>query len=336
VTQTAATERIGTEFEDVLEYLEPIREFITSPSISEVMINPDLTVFVEEGGWKREIRGCRLARVDVAAAVKRIARADNTEPSDSNPIINVRLGDGVSRICIVCPPASPDGFSISIRKFRPYPFTAEELIEKGSLPRPAFEELAAAIERSDNILISGGLGSGKTTLLNVLACQVPLSERICLLEFPPEIQIEHRNKVSLQASDDIDFSVLIKKAVLRLAPDRIILGEVRGEEAFDLLRALNLGLRGSFATIHADNAEEALYTLANLATANKPNLNPSFIRDQVARAIDYVVHMARGRDGNRRVCELIRVRKYDPERHQFEAESLYSVLNSTTEEKAIL
>ena len=315
----------GIEFEDVLEYLEPIREFVISPNISEVMINPDLSVFVEEQGRKREIPHCRLLRADVVAAVKRIARADNTEPSHANPILNVRLGDGVSRICIVCPPASPDGFSISIRKFRPYPFTAEELIQNGSLPHPVFEELAAAIGRSDNILISGGLGSGKTTLLNVLARQVSLTERICLLEFPPEIQIEHRNKVRLQASDDIDFSVLIKKAVLRLAPDRIILGEVRGEEAFDLLRALNLGLRGSFATIHADDAEEALYTLANLATVNKPNLNPSFIRDQVARAIDYVVHMARGRNGDRRICELIRVRKYDAERHQFETESLYSV-----------
>jgi pilus assembly protein CpaF len=325
VTGAAALPKSGVEFEDILEYLEPIRELVTSPSISEVMINPDLTVFVEELGRKREVPNCRLLKADVAAAVKRIARADNTEPSDTNPIINVRLGDGVSRICIVCPPASPDGFSISIRKFRPHPFTAEELIEKGSLPRSVQEELAAALERSDNILISGGLGSGKTTLLNVLARQVPLTERICLLEYPPEIRIEHRNKVSLQASDDIDFSVLIKKAVLRLAPDRIILGEVRGEEAFDLLRALNLGLRGSFATIHADNAEEALYTLANLATANKPNLNATFIRDQVARAIDYVVHMARGRDGLRRVLELIRVRKYNTESNQFEVESLYSM-----------
>jgi pilus assembly protein CpaF len=325
MTGAVALHKAGVEFEDVLEYLEPIREFVTSASISEVMINPDMSVFVEELGRKREVMNCRLLRADVAAAVKRIARADNTEPSDSNPIINVRLGDGVSRICIVCPPASPDGYSISIRKFRPHPFTAEELIEQGSLPRAVHERLVAAIEQSENILISGGLGSGKTTLLNVLARSVPLTERICLLEYPPEIQIEHRNKVSLQASDDIDFSVLIKKAVLRLAPDRIILGEVRGEEAFDLLRAMNLGLRGSFATIHADNAEEALYTLANLATANKPNLNTAFIRDQVARAIDYVVHVARGRDGMRRVLELIRVRKYNPEGHQFEIESLYSI-----------
>jgi pilus assembly protein CpaF len=288
------------------------------------MINPEMTVFVEERGRKREVN-CRLLKADIAAAVKRIARADNTEPDDNNPIINVRLGDGVSRICIVCPPVSPNGYSISIRKFRPHPFTAEELIEIGSLPRSVYVKLAAAIERSENIMISGGMGSGKTTLLNVLAREIPLTERICLLEFPPEIQIEHRNKVSLQASDDFGFSVLIKKAVLRLAPERIILGEVRGEEAFDLLRALNLGLRGSFATIHADNGEEALYTLANLATANKPNLNPSFIRDQVARAIDYVVHIARWKDGTRRVLELIRVRKYDQERHQFEVESLYSM-----------
>jgi Flp pilus assembly CpaF family ATPase len=157
-------------------------------------------------------------------------------------------------------------------------------------------------------LISGGLGSGKTTLLNVLARQIPLSERICLLEFPPEIQLPHVNKVRLQASDELDFAVLIKKAVLRLGPHRIILGEVRGEEAFDLLRALNLGLRGGFATIHADSAEEALYTLANLA-----------------RAIHYVVHVARAASGKRQVVELLQVGKYDAEAHQFLSQSLYSI-----------
>jgi pilus assembly protein CpaF len=319
-----AMERRGVEFADVLEYLEPIRDYLDSPTISEVMINADLSVFVEEFGRKREVTDCRLNRADISAAVKRIARADNTEPGENNPIINVRLGDGASRICIVLPPASPDGAAISIRKFRPYPFTAQELIQQGSLPPFVFESLAAAIDQSQNILISGGLGSGKTTLLNVLARQVPLTERICLLEYPPEIQLPHRNRVSLQASDDLDFSVLIKKAVLRLGADRIILGEVRGEEAFDLLRALNLGLRGSFATIHADNAEEALYTLASLATSAKPNLNPSFMRDQVARAIHYVVHVARAGNGKRQVQELLQVGKYDAEKQQFACQTLYS------------
>ena len=320
-----ATQKAGVEFADILEYLEPIRLLLEDPTISEVMVNPDLSVFVEEFGQMRKVTGCRLNRADIAAAVKRIARADNTEPGENNPIINVRLGDGASRICIVLPPASPDGVALSIRKFRPCPFTAGELIEQGTLPRFVFDVLAAAIELGQNILISGGLGSGKTTLLNVLARQIPLSERICLLEFPPEIQLPHVNKVRLQASDELDFAVLIKKAVLRLGPHRIILGEVSGEEAFDLLRALNLGLRGGFATIHADSAEEALYTLANLATAAKANLNPSFIRDQVARAIHYVVHVARAASGKRQVVELLQVGKYDAEAHQFLSQSLYSI-----------
>jgi pilus assembly protein CpaF len=117
-----ALERPGVEFADVLEYLGPIRELLASPTISEVQINADLSVFVEEFGRKREVTDCRLNRADIHAAVKRIARADNTEPGENNPIINVRLGDGASRICIVLPPASPDGPAISIRKFRPYPF----------------------------------------------------------------------------------------------------------------------------------------------------------------------------------------------------------------------
>lgn len=304
-------------FEDILEYLDPIRDLLLNPDISEVMINPDLGVFVEERGKKEEMGGIRLRRQDIVAAVKRIARADNVEPGEGNPIVNVRLGDGASRVCIVGPPVSPDGYAISIRKFRPRPFTSEELIQKGAMPRWVYELLERSVDSGENILIAGGLGSGKTTLLNVLARRVPLSERICLLEYPSEIQIDHRNKVALQASDDFDFPVLIKRAVLRLSADRIILGEVRGEEAFDLLRALNLGLRGSFATIHADDAEEALYSLANLATSNKPNLNPTFIRDQVARAISVVVHMAKTSDGIRRITQVIHVGRYDAEAGKF-------------------
>lgn len=315
---------MALDFADVLEYLNPVRAFLESATVSEVMINADLRVFVEERGCKREVPGCRLNRSDINAAVKRIARADNTEPGDANPIINVRLGDGSSRICMVLPPASPDGVTISIRKFRPYPFTAEELIAQGSLPRDVFATLARAIAHNENILIAGGFGTGKTTLLNVLAREIPLEERICLLEFPPELQLPHRNQVSLQASDDLPFSTLIKKAVTRLGPDRIILGEVRGEEAFDLLRALNLGLRGSFATIHADSAEEALFTLASLATMAHENLNPSFIRDQVARAIRYVVHIARTSQGTRPVQELIRVGKYDDASRSFDCQCLYA------------
>jgi len=315
---------MSVEWADILEYLDPVREFLESAAISEVMINADLSVFVEERGCKREAPGCRLNRSDVSAAVKRIARAADTEPSESNPIINVRLGDGASRICMVLPPASPDGVTISIRKFRLIPFTAEELIAQGTLPRGVYEALASAIGANENILIAGGFGTGKTTLLNVLAREIPLSDRVCLLEFPSEIQLPHRNKVLLQASDEMPFSALIKKAVTRLGPDRIILGEVRGEEAFDLLRALNLGLRGSFATIHADSAEEALFTLASLATMAQPNLNASFIRDQVARAIRYVVHIARTSEGARPVQELIRVGGYSDATRKFEFERIYA------------
>lgn len=309
--------------DDVLEYLAPIAELLARDSISEVMINADLSVFVEEFGRRRQIFGCDLKGADVRAAIRRIARAENTEPSDTNPIINARFGDGSSRICIVLPPASPDGPAISIRKFRPHPFTGAELIRLGCLPETVYTTLAGAIERKENILISGSVGSGKTTLLNVLARAIPLSERVCLLEFPPEIQLDHANQIKLAASDDIDFSTLIKKAVLRLAPDRIILGEVRGEEAFDLLRVLNLGHSGSFATIHADSAEEALYTLASLAATAKANLNPAFVRDQVGRAIDYVVQVAKFGDGQRKVVELVYVKRYDAEANTFEIERLY-------------
>jgi pilus assembly protein CpaF len=309
-------------FDDVLEYLEPIADLLLDFRYSEVMVNPDGRVFVEENGIKREMTNRTLKRENLIAAARRIARDNNTEIHAENPIMNARFGDGSSRVCIVLPPASPKGPMFSVRKFPMTTFTVEDLLRSGSLPESVWTVLQRALADNANFLIAGSTGSGKTVLLNALVRTVPAQERICTIEMPIEIRLEHPNHFQLEATVAEDMPKLVQTA-LRLVPDRIIVGEVRGEEAFDLIRALNTGHRGSFATFHANGALEALYGLSRLANAAKPNLNASFVREDTAHAIQYVVHAVRSSEGKRFVSELIRVKGYDSQTHQFIAERLY-------------
>src|SRR4051812_10700071 len=183
-----------TPFEDVLEYLEPLRDLLVNEDVSEVMVNPDLRVFVEELGIKSEVTGLRIRPENLLAAARRIARHEGVELNEQTPICNARFGDGSSRVCIVIPPVSPNGLALTIRRFRTQSFTAHELIQAGALPESVWAELARAIEQRKNILVAGGMGTGKTTFLNLMARLIPEHERIVLLESPPEIQIDHPNK----------------------------------------------------------------------------------------------------------------------------------------------
>ena len=294
-------------FEDVLDFFSPIAQWLSAPGVSEVMINADLRVFIEQDGRKFEVNGTCLSSQLITAAVRRIARTEGVEVDEEHPVCNARFGDGQSRVCIVLPPASPHGPVVSIRLFRRIGFTAEDLVANGSLTPARRAYLEGQVRERRNILIAGAMSTGKTTLLSVLARDIPDTDRILLLEQPPEIQLNQPNVVALQASDTLPFSSLIRNAVLRLNADRIILGEVRGEEAFDLLRVLNTGHGGSFATVHADSPEEALYTIASLAVSAKPNVTPLHIREQVAKAIHTVVFVAKQPSGQRVVTEVVRV-----------------------------
>jgi pilus assembly protein CpaF len=319
---------VSSCFEDVLEYLSPIADLLLDYRYSEVMINPDLRVFVEENGIKREMPDRVLKLAHLTAAARRIARDDNTEINEDSPIVNARFGDGSSRVCIVMPPASPLGPAFSIRKFPLTTLTIEDLIRVGSLPASVWASLEKAITDRENILIAGATGSGKTVFLNACLRTVPATDRICTIEMPIEIRLDHANQLQLQATRAEDFPQLVQTA-LRLVPDRIVLGEVRGEEAFDLLRALNTGHRGSFATFHANGALESLYGLSRLANAAKPNLNAAFVREDTAHAIQYVVHIVRSSEGKRFVSELIRVEGYDSQTQQFITKTLYQYQKGT-------
>src|SRR5207249_1698060 len=249
-------------FETILPFLKPIEHLILDDSISEVMVNGPHRVFVEKAGFVEEVSGLSICEKSLMVAVKNIARRLGDEISEVKPILDSRLPDG-SRVAAVIPPCSLNGVTLTIRKFNSRHFSVKDLVEVGTLERWLANQLEDYVLARKNVLISGGTGTGKTTLLNILGKFIPEDERILLIEDTSEIQIEHQNLVRLESRQPQNGlpAVTIRdllKAALRHRPDRIILGEIRGGEAFDLLQLLNTGHSGSLSTVHATSAKQAL------------------------------------------------------------------------------
>jgi pilus assembly protein CpaF len=314
-------------FDVILPFLRPIAHLIQDPEVSEIMVNGSRRVFVERDGLLREVVGVRLDERNLRVAVKNIARALGDDVSEEQPILDARLADG-SRVAAVFPPCSVGGTTLTIRKFQTRFFTAEELVRIGTMPPDVLSILRAAIAAGANVLISGGTSTGKTTILNALAAFLPLGERIVLIEDTAELQIEHANLVRFEARREQPLlpAITIRdllRTTLRHRPDRIILGEVRGGEAFDLIQALNTGHAGSLSTIHANSAPQALARLASCALQGGVDLPYHAIRQQIADAIQFVLHVTR-KDRRRCVHELIRVGPYNGTRDGYEPETLFS------------
>ena len=236
-----------------------------------------------------------------------IARPLGLEAGEKVPIVDARLDDG-SRVAIALPPVVQHA-AITIRRFGGRQFSAEDLIESGSLPRPVYEEAVEHLRGRRNVLIAGGTGSGKTTLLQALAGVIPDDERILVIEDTTEIQLEAQNLLQMEARDLTGAGLSIRdlvRASLRHRPDRLILGEVRGGEAADLIQALNTGHGGSLSTIHANDAESALVRLASCALQGGEGVSWQVLCMQVAQAIDFVIHVER-RGGERAVSSAVRV-----------------------------
>ena len=232
-------------FETILPFLKPIEHLILDDSISEVMVNGSHRVFVEKAGFVEEVRGLSIGEKSLMVAVKNIARRLGDDISESKPILDSRLPDG-SRVAAVIPPCSLNGVTLTIRKFNARHFGIEDLIKAGTLERWLANQLETYVLARKNILIAGGTGTGKTTLLNILGKFIPPDERILLIEDTSEIQMDQDNLVRFEARQPQNGlpAVSIRdllKAALRHRPDRIILGEIRGGEAFDLLQLLNTG-----------------------------------------------------------------------------------------------
>jgi len=307
-------------FETILPFLKPIEHLLLDPSISEVMVNGPDHVFIEKDGFVETVAGIHLGDKSLMVAVKNIARRLGDDISESRPILDSRLPDG-SRVAAVIPPCSVNGITLTIRKFNARHFGVEELVQAGTLERWLANQLETYVLARKNSLIAGSTGSGKTSLLNVLGQFIPSDERILLIEDTSEIHMGQDNLVRFEARQPQNGlpGVTIRdllKASLRHRPDRLILGEIRGGEAFDLLQLLNTGHSGSLSTVHATSAKQGLARFTSCVLQSGVDLPYRAIKTNVGDAVNVVVHLER-RPGRRFVSEVVEIHGYDPDRDEY-------------------
>jgi pilus assembly protein CpaF len=302
-------------FEVILPFLRPIAHLIEDPAVSEIMVNGSGRIFVEREGRLEAVSGVVVREHNLRVAVRNLARVLGDDIGAEQPLLDSRLPDG-SRVAAALPPISLGGTTLTIRKFHTQRFTAEALVSLGTLTRAQLTYLAHAIRRRANILISGGTGTGKTTLLNALAAFLPDEDRVVLIEDTAELQLTTDNLVRFEARREqaglaaITIRDLLR-ATLRHRPDRIVVGEVRGGEAFDLLQALNTGHAGTLSTIHANSADQALRRFTSCVLQSGVDLPYVAIRHAMGEALHVLVHVAR-HQRQRVVAELVEVTGYDP------------------------
>jgi pilus assembly protein CpaF len=317
----------------ILPFLKPIEDLLRDRQITEVMVNDGgRHVFVERDGVVEPVADRVLETRNLTVAIKNIARACGDEISEMQPLLDARLEDG-SRVAAMFPPCAVAGPVLTVRKFTRR-YSLEDLVTVGTLTAALADQLREAIATEQNILVSGGTGTGKTTLLNALAALIPDRDRIVVIEETAEIHLEKPNLVRLEARraqaplgqeaplPPVTIADLLR-ATLRHRPDRILVGEVRGAEAFDLLQALNTGHLGSLSTIHANSPDQALVRLAHCVLTAGVGLPHGSIREAIALAIRLVVHLARV-DGQRRVTGVVAVRGYDTAADRFQLASLFA------------
>jgi pilus assembly protein CpaF len=302
-------------FEVILPFLRPIAHLIEDPTIAEIMVNGSGRIFVERAGRVEAVPDAAVHERNLRVAVRNLARALGDDVSEEQPLLDSRLPDG-SRVAAALPPISLGGTTLTIRKFQTRYFTADELVRIGTLTPDQLDSLRDAIDARANILISGGTGTGKTTLLNALTALLPADDRLVLIEDTAELQMDTPNLVRFEARREQPGlpAVTIRdllRATLRHRPDRILLGEVRGGEAFDLLQALNTGHAGTLSTIHANSAAQALRRFTSCVLQSGVELPYAAIRHGIGEALHVLVHLER-RHTHRVVTELVRLEAFDP------------------------
>src|SRR6266581_7527952 len=305
-----------TGFEVILPFLRPIEHLILDAEISEIMVNGSDRVFIERQGFLEAVPVTGLTHKSLLIAVKNIARRLGDDISESKPILDSRLPDG-SRVAAVIPPCSVNGVTLTIRKFNARHFGVEDLVQAGTLERSLANQLENYILARKNILIAGGTGSGKTTMLNVLGKFIPPDERVLLIEDTSEIHLAQDNLVRFEARQPQNGlpAVTIRdllKASLRHRPDRIILGEIRGGEAFDLLQLLNTGHSGSLSTVHATSARQGISRFTTCVLQSGLEMPYGAIKINIADSLDVIVQIER-RPGRRYVSEVQEIRAYCPD-----------------------
>ncbi|MGA8938371.1 MAG: ATPase, T2SS/T4P/T4SS family [Acidobacteriaceae bacterium] len=304
-------------FEIIIPFLKPIAPLLESQTVSEIMVNPDGSVWMEEAGRMQRLPGVHFDEGALQTGLEVIANRFGKKLDADSPIMNLRLPDG-SRLAAAIPPIVNPSPLMTIRRFTSRNFTMHDLIERKMLTAEQAETLSDAVRTGDNILISGGTGTGKTTLLNVMADAIPEEERILIIEDTAELHIRKPHVVQQEAQTDtyrnpITFDDLLK-AALRHRPDRIILGEIRGLEARTLLDSMNTGHRGALATIHASSAQGALLRLRTLLMRGTSSLRPEEADAEIRMSIHRIVHIDRER-GQRHVGEILHLPTNRQTRH---------------------
>ena len=290
-------------------------EILQDENITEVMINGPQNIFVEKNGRLQKLDKHFDSEEELRKVIERIAAKIHREVSDADPILDARLEDG-SRVNVVLNGVSLDGSTVTIRKFTKDPMTMTKLLQYGSITEEVNEFLHKLVQSRYNIFIAGGTGSGKTTFLNALSNYIPSDERVITIEDSAELQIkEVPNLVRLEtrnatASSDASKAITIKdliKSSLRMRPDRIVVGEVRGAEALDMLQAMNTGHDGSLSTGHANSAEDMISRLETMVLQGTADLPLKAVRSQISSAVDIIIHLSRLRDHSRKTMSISEV-----------------------------
>ncbi len=313
-----ATEKdtLQTELMDEIFGLGPLEPLLKDPTISDILVNRSDQVYIERAGILYKANVQFRDDAHLLQIIDRIVAPVGRRVDESSPMVDARLPDG-SRVNAIIPPLALDGPALSIRRFGTAPLTAEQLMETQTLSPEMLEILKAAVRARISILISGGTGAGKTTFLNMLSKYIPDNERLVTIEDAAELQIQQENVVRLETRPpNVEGKGAVRQRQLlinslRMRPDRIIIGEVRGEEAFDMLQAMNTGHEGSMTTIHANSPRDALSRLESMVAMANLNLQERSVRQQIASAIGIVVQLSRMSDGSRKVTDLAEITGMD-------------------------
>ncbi|KSU79355.1 pilus assembly protein CpaF [Pseudarthrobacter enclensis] len=297
--------------DDVLGH-GPLQRYLDDPSVTEIMVNRADQIYVERGG-RLFLTDTKFANEDaLRRVIERIVTRIGRRIDESSPLVDARLADG-SRVNAIIPPLAVNGASLTIRKFGREALTVQKLIEFGSLSPEMAELLQACVLARMNIIVSGGTGTGKTTMLNVLSSFIPVTDRIVTIEDAVELQLQQDHVVRLESrpaniegKGEVSIRDLVRNS-LRMRPDRIVVGEVRGGESLDMLQAMNTGHDGSISTVHANSPRDAVARLETLVLMAGMDLPLRAIREQIASAVNLIVHISRLRDGSRRVTHITEV-----------------------------
>ncbi len=293
-------------------FLEPLREYLDDDSVSEILINGASQIYIEKGGRLQKTSASFASEASLKAAASNIAKSVGRLLDDANPRLDARLPDG-SRVHAVIPPLSRCGTVIAIRKFKKDTLTVQKLLDFGSLNENVFQILRTSVLLHKNIIVSGGTSSGKTSVLNALSGFIAANERILVIEDASELQLQQEHTVSFETrkadkngKGEVSIRDLLASS-LRLRPDRLVIGEIRGGEALDLLQALNTGHSGSMSTIHANTPLDCLYRMETCALLSGIEIPLMALRAQVASAINVIVQTARLSDGSRKIVGVSEV-----------------------------